>query len=103
MSHRFHQRTVVITGASTGIGAAAAHRFAAEGARLVLAARGKDKLDEVAAQLQARGSEVIVVPTDIADWNQVRALFERAASEMGGVDVVVNSAGLNLRGPIEKT
>jgi short-subunit dehydrogenase len=101
MSHRFHQRVVVISGASTGIGAAAARRFATEGARLVLAARGKEKLEEVAAELRARGTEAIAVPTDVADWAQVRALFERADGEMGGVDIVVNSAGLNLRGPIE--
>ena len=100
MSKRFNDKTVVITGASAGIGACAARQFSAEGANVVLAARGRAALDEVASQLPT--GKALVVPTDVADGKAVVNLLERAEAEFGRIDGLVNNAGYNLRGPVEK-
>jgi short-subunit dehydrogenase len=98
---RFEDRTIVITGASAGIGAAAARRFAAEGGRVVLAARGRADLERVAAEITSAGGTALVVPTDVADFKSAQALLERAAQAYGGIDVLVNNAGAQARGPVE--
>lgn len=92
-------RTVVITGASSGIGRAAAEAFAAEGARLVIAARGRDALEETAAACRAAGATVLVHPTDVADAAAVRALAAEARSFGGGtVDVWFSNVGVGAVG-----
>ncbi|HJK98542.1 MAG TPA: SDR family NAD(P)-dependent oxidoreductase, partial [Polyangiaceae bacterium LLY-WYZ-14_1] len=96
---RFRDQVVVITGASAGIGAAAARAFAAEGARVVLAARGRDALDELAAELRGQGGEALVVPTDVGDDAACRRLIDEAVATHSQVDVLVNNAGLHHRGP----
>jgi short-subunit dehydrogenase len=93
---------VVVTGASAGIGEAVARRFAASGAQLALAARGADRLEALADELRSAGTEVIAVPTDVADDQACADLLERAASNLGGIDILVNNAGANRRGPVEK-
>lgn len=89
---------VVITGASSGIGEAAARALAERGHRLVLAARRVDRLQALAAELGAR-TEVVVVPTDVADRAQVEALARRAGEHFGGIDVWINNAGIAHRHP----
>src|SRR3990167_1227259 len=87
-------RVAIITGASSGIGEALARLFAAQGARLALAARSEEKLRALAAEL---GEErALVVPTDVADPGQCERLVARAVERFGGVDVVVNNAGVGL-------
>lgn len=94
-------RVVVITGASSGIGEALARRFAAQGARLVLAARAEDKLRALAAAL---GPErALTVPTDLAEPAQCERLVAQTVERFGGVDVLVNNAGLGLYGRLENT
>jgi short-subunit dehydrogenase len=92
--------TVVLTGASSGIGRAAAVRFAKQGANLVLAARGGDSLQAVAEQCRRLDVRAASVPTDVADSVQVEALAARAVSELGHIDVWVNDAAVMAYGAI---
>ncbi|WP_109807278.1 SDR family oxidoreductase [Sphingosinithalassobacter portus] len=87
-------RVVVVTGASSGIGAACATGFAAKGAKLVLAARRADRLDALVQQIEANGGEAVAVATDVTDEDAVATLFARAVDRFGGVDVLVNNAGI---------
>jgi 3-oxoacyl-[acyl-carrier protein] reductase len=87
-------RTAVITGASKGIGKAIARGFAAEGANLVLLARGIELLEQTAAQIRAQHDvDVLVVAADVTDAPQVDAAAERAVRQFGTLHVVVNNAG----------
>jgi NAD(P)-dependent dehydrogenase (short-subunit alcohol dehydrogenase family) len=97
------EQVILITGASTGIGAALAQRLAAEflGIRLVLAARNQEKLETVAMSCQKAGADVLVVPTDLAELAQVKALAAKATAHFGRVDALVNNAGYGQMGPIE--
>ncbi len=90
-------KTVIITGASSGIGAATARVFAAAGAHVVLAARDATKLAAVAQDLPGRH---LVVPTDVADERAVRALVAETLATFDGIDIVINNAGVGLVGPV---
>jgi short-subunit dehydrogenase len=96
--HHLGGATVVITGASSGIGQATAEAFAREGARLVLAARGPEALEQVAARCRELGAAVAAVPTDITDTEAVQALAERAVQFGGGIDVWVSVVGTGAVG-----
>ena len=98
---RFKDMTVVVTGASSGIGEATARLVAAEGARLVLAARKHEALEQLTLEMRGSGFRALAVPTDVVNLESCRALLERAAAEFGGIDVLVNNAGENARGPVE--
>lgn len=93
---------VVITGASSGIGAATARAAASAGARLVLAARREDRLGELAAELADRAGRAIAVRCDVTDPDQVAALMKTAVDEFGRIDVLVNNAGQGLQAEIEQ-
>jgi short-subunit dehydrogenase len=98
---RFQDKTVIITGASAGIGAEAARRFIDEGAKVVLAARGAEGLDRVAGELKERG-EVLTVSMDVTDRAACQGLLERAVATFGAIHVLVNNAGFNRRGAVEE-
>lgn len=97
------EKVVLITGASSGIGAATALACGAEGMRVVLAARRDDRLREVAAQVKAAGGDALPVPTDVTDRRQVDALVQAAEERFGRVDVLVANAGLGYPGPLAST
>jgi short-subunit dehydrogenase len=92
----FAGKVVVVTGASQGIGRALCLELAAQRPRLVLAARDATALDAVAAECHARGAETLVVPTDVGDEAACRALVETSVERFGGVDVLVNNAGMGM-------
>lgn len=87
-------RTALITGASTGIGVDVARALAREGMNLVLAARSSDLLEAVAREIRKSGVEVMVVPTDVADEEQLNRLVVLAVERFGNIDVLVNNAGI---------
>jgi short-subunit dehydrogenase len=95
-------RVVLITGASSGIGRATALAFSRQGARLVLAARSAESLEEVRAECVAEGGSALVVPTDTVDGHAVDALFEAAVETYGRVDAVVHSAAVVAYGRFEE-
>jgi NADP-dependent 3-hydroxy acid dehydrogenase YdfG len=86
-------KVAVVTGASSGIGAAVARALNAEGARVALAARREDALLEVRSGLESRGQS-IVVPADVTDREQVRSLVARAEDRLGPVEILINCAGV---------
>ncbi|NES85157.1 MAG: SDR family oxidoreductase [Moorea sp. SIO2B7] len=97
------QQVILITGASGGIGAALAETLAQQfsGIRLVLAARSQDKLDQVATQCRKAGADVLVIPTDMANPEQVKALATKTVEHFGQVDALINNAGYGQMGAVE--
>ena len=91
-------RTAFVTGASRGIGKACALALAAAGARVALAARQLDKLEQVAAEIRAAGGEAFTVEIDLGVTDSIRSGFARAAKEFGRIDILVNNAGITRDG-----
>ncbi|MFI8194442.1 SDR family NAD(P)-dependent oxidoreductase [Streptomyces sp. NPDC085946] len=101
MSHaRFTARTVLVTGAGSGIGRAVALAFAAEGARVVVAGRGRAALDETAALIGAAGGTTLAHTADVSRADDVAALVRAAVDRFGSLDVAVNNAGVFRGGPL---
>jgi 2-hydroxycyclohexanecarboxyl-CoA dehydrogenase len=96
-------RVAVVTGASSGIGAALATMLAGEGARVVLAARRGEQLETVAAGIRRAGGVAVPVVTDLADDASLASLLARTRAELGPVDVLVNNAGFAVWKPLEAT
>lgn len=97
-------RTVWITGASSGIGAACACRYASDGARLVLSSSSRERLEGVAAQCRAAGAaDVSVLPYDFRDPSGLEALARTAWETFGGLDIVFLNAGISQRTTVEDT
>ncbi len=94
-------KTVVITGASSGIGRAAAEAFALEGARLILASRGKQALEETVQLVRDLGASVVGVPTDLTKSEQIYELAQKACQFNGRIDVWINNAGVMATGKLE--
>ena len=99
MNLSFSGKTVIITGASAGVGAACARAFAAHNANLVLVARGRARLNAIAKELRQH-TEVLTVAMDVADTGQCLKLLKKAEAKFGSVDVVVNNAGMHSRGDL---
>lgn len=95
-------KVAVVTGASTGIGQSLAVTFAKEGAKVVLAARRRDALEELARRIEASGGTAVAAPTDVTVEAQVLDLFRRALDAFGRVDILVNNAGIAVGKPTDE-
>jgi NADP-dependent 3-hydroxy acid dehydrogenase YdfG len=102
MSDTTEQKVIVITGASSGMGEAAARRLAAEGARVVLGARRTDRIDAIAAEIHEEGGEALAVTTDVTDRDQVEHLVDTAVEAYGRIDVLINNAGVMPLSPFDR-
>ena len=92
MNLELNGKVALVTGASRGIGRAIAEGLAAEGARLVIAARGSSALEEAKRALEEMGAEVLAVPTDVGDDASVAALVEQARDRFGRIDILISNA-----------
>lgn len=93
-------KIAIITGASSGIGEAAARLLAKEGVNVVLVARRKNRIDELAAEI---GNAAIAIPTDIADMAAVKAMIAQVKNRFGGIDLLFNNAGMGVNGPFAES
>ncbi len=100
MDMNFSGKTVIITGASAGVGAACARAFASLKANLVLVARGQEGLDVISGELSPY-CKVMTVAMDVADTDGCVTLLDKANKEFGQIDVLVNNAGMHSRGDLE--
>jgi len=91
---RLEGRTALVTGASQGIGEAIARRLAAQGARVIVAARNLEKLERLAAELRSAGSEIHVLALDLAVAEQIGALIQELPDPFAEIDILVNNAGI---------
>ncbi len=101
MASTLEGRKLLITGASSGIGEATALAAVAEGASVALGARRKDRLDELATKINDDGGKAVAIEADITDEEQAKRLVETAHEELGGLDCLVNNAGVMLLGPLQ--
>ena len=97
MNNGLNGRVVIITGASSGIGAAMAREYSKMGARVVLGARNEAKLAQLAQEIDSEGGKAIYLVTDVTKEEDCRRLVERAVEEFGGVDVMICNAGISMR------
>jgi NADP-dependent 3-hydroxy acid dehydrogenase YdfG len=100
MASKLTGTVALVTGASSGIGAATARRLADQGASVVLVARRKNRLDDLASEIETAGGTALVVEADISDRAQAEAAVEKTVERFGRLDTLVNNAGLMLLGPV---
>jgi gluconate 5-dehydrogenase len=95
-------KTALITGASAGIGFALARGLASAGARIVINSRNVERLEQAAQTLREQGAEVAISAFDVSDGAAVAAAVERIEAEVGAIEILVNNAGMQRRGPLEQ-
>jgi NAD(P)-dependent dehydrogenase (short-subunit alcohol dehydrogenase family) len=100
---RLDGQAALITGGGSGIGRATAARFAAAGARVAVAGRRAERLAETARQLEAAGGECLAIPSDVVRPEDARRMIEATVARFGGLDLLVNAAGILTSGTIETT
>lgn len=102
MENNIKGKVVIITGASSGMGEAAAKHLAKLGASVVLGARRPDKIEKLASEIQAKGGKAIAVETDVTKLDEVKKLVESAVEKFGRVDVILNNAGIMPLSPMDR-
>ena len=102
MGRRLEGLVAIITGGGQGIGRETALMFAREGARVAIASRTEQKLERVRRELEELGALVLAVPTDVGQEEQVKALVDATGEHFGGLDVLVNNAGVGLGVPVDE-
>jgi NADP-dependent 3-hydroxy acid dehydrogenase YdfG len=102
MSNNIEGKIVVVTGASSGLGEAAARHLSQLGAVLVLGARRVERIDALARELTAAGGKALSLQTDVTDSEQVQRLVDAAVESYGRVDVIINNAGLMPHSPLDR-
>ncbi len=95
-------KSAIVTGASRGIGEWVAKELAAHGAQVALAARSMKDLKRVAEEIEASGGKAIVVEADLSEEESIQTMVSESVSKMGGLDIIVNNAGIGIYGPLEK-
>jgi short-subunit dehydrogenase len=98
----FRDQVVIVTGASAGIGKALALQLASQGAKVAIAARRSDRLEQVAAECRSLGGEILVLPTDVSIEPQCKTLVERTIAAFGRLDMLINNAGLAVVAPFDE-
>ena len=101
MVNKLEGKVAIITGASSGIGEATAIALAAEGAKVVIAARRVERLEAVAKQIIDHGGQALSIVSDITDEAQAKNVIQKAYAEFGHIDILVNNAGISFPGRIE--
>ncbi|HZU49483.1 MAG TPA: SDR family oxidoreductase [Mycobacterium sp.] len=96
-------KRILLTGASSGIGEAAAEKFGRHGATVVAVARRKDLLDAVVGRITQKGGNAIAIPCDLSDMDAIDALVADVEQRLGGVDILVNNAGRSIRRPLAES
>jgi len=102
MSENIKGKVIVITGAGSGLGEAAARLLSAQGAVVVLGARRVARIQAIANELTASGGKALAVATDVTDASQVKALVDAAVEKFGRIDVMINNAGLMPNSPLDR-
>ncbi len=100
MADRLDATVALVTGASSGIGEASARALASAGATVAVAARRKDRLEELVHEIENGGGRALAIETDVTDRGQAEAAVDRTVQELGRLDTVVNNAGVMLLGPL---
>ncbi|TLX26611.1 SDR family oxidoreductase [Chryseobacterium indologenes] len=102
MNNNIKEKVVVITGASSGLGAAAARHLATEGAKVVLGARRKERIEELANEINRNGGKALAHVTDVTVAEDVRSLVDNAVKTFGKIDVIINNAGVMPLAPLDR-
>lgn len=100
-AYSFHRKVVLITGGSRGLGLVLARQLADEHARLALLARDEDELLRAQADIIGRGAEALIVPCDLTSRDQIASAVDRVLTHFGGIDILINNAGVIEIGPLE--
>jgi NADP-dependent 3-hydroxy acid dehydrogenase YdfG len=102
MNNNIEGKVIVITGASSGLGEAAARHLSAQGAIVVLGARRTDRIQSLAEELNNKGGKALALSTDVTKREQVKALVDAAVQTYGRIDVLINNAGLMPQSPLDR-
>lgn len=100
MAGKLEGKVALVTGASSGIGEATALALASEGARVGIAARRRDRLEDLARRIVERGGQSLIIEADVADEAQARRMVKETRDKWGRLDILINNAGVMLLGPI---